>query len=120
VADGQAHVVGGQRIGDVDDDLAGQVAGSLQRCRSVCKGSGEHDRVGARGGARGEDGFGAGVGGCDLCRLGAIFRRHADLMAGAGELFDECRAHVAGAENCDLHDLSAWLCSALAAMKWTV
>ena len=46
VTDGEAHVVGRQRIGDVDDDLAGQVAGRLQRGHGIAVAGGQDDDLG--------------------------------------------------------------------------
>jgi hypothetical protein len=56
VAQRQAHVVRGQGVGDVDDGLAGEVAGAAQRGGRVAVAGGQHDGIGAFGGRTSENG----------------------------------------------------------------
>ena len=120
VAQREAHVVGRQRVGNVDDDRALQVAHGLQRAGGVGIAGGQHHGVGAGGSARGGHGLGARVRRGDLRGLGAFSGRHADLMAGTDELLDEGRAHVAGADDCDFHDLSLGWMQRVAAVRRTL
>lgn len=103
MADGQAHVVGGQRVGDVDHDFALQVAHRLQGVHRVGIAGGEHDGIGANGGTGGCHGRGTRIGSRDPGRLRGVASRDADLVAGADQLLDKCRAHVAGADDSNLH-----------------
>ena len=86
MTDRQAHVVGGERVGDVDDDLAVERAGRAQRGDGLVVGRGDDDHVVAGGAAGGGDGGGARDRGGDGLRL---------VQRGGGD------AHgVAGRVNC--------------------
>jgi hypothetical protein len=104
VTDGQAHVVGGEGVGDVDDRLAGDVAGGGERRGRGVEGHGEDDHLGRLG--RGGDGFAARAvarGGGHSLSLGKVARADDDLVTRLGEQSGQTLGHGAGAENCDGH-----------------
>ena len=104
VADGQSGVVGGHRVGDVDEGLAREIARGADDVRGSVEGHRQHHQIssaGRVGELRANDAVAALAG--DRLRLLGVARSEGDRVTGLGEEHGKAGGHVAGAEDGNVH-----------------
>ncbi|MNZ84683.1 hypothetical protein D3C78_1034470 [compost metagenome] len=103
MADGQPHVVRGQRVSDVDHHLAAEIAQATQRLDGVGIGGSDYDYLAVSQSLCSRVGLDLRVLVGKRLRLTEVAPRNADLVPRPGQLTGEGGTHVATADNRNVH-----------------